>query len=38
MTLNVLIVDDPSFQRNMICETIESWVDIVGTAEMELKQ
>jgi len=33
MTLNVLVVDDSSFQRNMICETLESWVNIVGTAE-----
>jgi len=33
MTLNVLVVDDSSFQRNMICETLESWVDVVGTAE-----
>jgi len=33
MTLSVLVVDDSSFQRNMICETLESWVNIVGTAE-----
>ena len=33
MTLNVLVVDDSSFQRSMICETLESWVDVIGTAE-----
>ena len=33
MTLNILVVDDSSFQRNMICETLESWVDVVGTAK-----
>lgn len=33
MTLNVLVVDDSSFQRSMICETLDSWVNVIGTAE-----
>ena len=33
MTLNVLVVDDSSFQRSMIRETLESWVNVIGTAE-----
>ena len=37
MTLNVLVVDDSSFQRNMICETLENWVNIAGTAEDGIK-
>lgn len=33
MTQRAIVVDDSSFQRNIVSNTIENWFDVVGTAE-----
>ena len=33
MTINALVVDDSSFQRTIVKETLSSWVNVIGTAE-----
>jgi len=33
MTINALVVDDSSFQRTIVKETLSSWMNIIGTAE-----
>ncbi len=32
MTLRALVVDDSSFQRTVVSNTIDGWFDLVGTA------
>jgi two-component system chemotaxis response regulator CheY len=33
MTINALVVDDSSFQRTIVKETLSSWMNVIGTAE-----
>ena len=33
MTQRAIVVDDSSFQRNIVSNTIGNWFDVVGTAE-----
>lgn len=33
MSQTALVVDDSSFQRSLVSETIKEWVEVVGTAE-----
>jgi len=33
MTINALVVDDSSFQRSIVTETLSSWMNVVGTAK-----
>ena len=33
MTQRAIVVDDSSFQRNIITNTIENWFEVVGTAK-----
>jgi two-component system chemotaxis response regulator CheY len=33
MTQQAIVVDDSSFQRNIVSNTIGNWFDVVGTAE-----
>jgi Response regulator containing a CheY-like receiver domain and an HTH DNA-binding domain len=33
MTINALVVDDSSFQRSIVMETLSSWMNVIGTAE-----
>ena len=33
MTLNVLVVDDSEFQRNIISNSLDGWVDVIATAK-----
>jgi two-component system chemotaxis response regulator CheY len=33
MTLNVLVVDDSEFQRNIISTALDGWVNVIATAE-----
>jgi len=33
MTQRAIVVDDSSFQRNIVSNTIENWFDVVGTAK-----
>ena len=33
MTINALVVDDSSFQRTIVKETLRSWMNVIGTAE-----
>ncbi|TQQ83008.1 response regulator [Halonotius terrestris] len=32
MTQRAIVVDDSSFQRNIVTNTIENWFDVIGTA------
>ena len=33
MTINALVVDDSSFQRDIVMEALSSWMNIIGTAK-----
>ncbi|ERH07296.1 MAG: response regulator containing a CheY-like receiver domain and an HTH DNA-binding domain protein [Halonotius sp. J07HN4] len=33
MTINALVVDDSSFQRSIVMETLSSWMNVIGTAK-----
>lgn len=33
MSYTAIVVDDSSFQRSLVSETIDEWVDVVDTAE-----
>jgi two-component system chemotaxis response regulator CheY len=33
MTLKALVVDDSEFQRNIISNALDGWVNVIGTAE-----
>ncbi|ERH01190.1 MAG: hypothetical protein J07HN6_02823, partial [Halonotius sp. J07HN6] len=32
MVQRAIVVDDSSFQRNIVRNTIENWFDVIGTA------